>query len=92
MSVQTGNMFGTVVDNQGQALPGVTVTLTVATRPPQVQVTDAMGRFRFPDLPPGSYSLRAELEGFAPKELSGIEIRVGRNTEIEVTLNPAVSQ
>jgi hypothetical protein len=92
MSAQTGNLFGTVVDNQGQSLPGTTVTLTGASGPPRIQVTDAQGRFRFPELPPGQYYLKAELEGFGSFQRPNIMIYVGRNTEIEVTLSPAISQ
>src|SRR5204863_334750 len=43
---QTGDLFGTVVDEQKAPLPGVTVTLT-GVGAPQVQQTDEGGRFRF---------------------------------------------
>jgi hypothetical protein len=55
-----------------------------------VQVTNAQGQFRFIGLSPGSYSLDAVLEGFDSISYPNIAISVGRNTEIEVTLNPAV--
>lgn len=87
--IQTGNLFGTVVDEQGSALPGVTMTLT-GTSGTTVQVTDAQGRFRFPSLGPGTYSLRAELEGFSPVENTNISINLARNTDIEVTMQSAV--
>ena len=41
-------------------------------------------------LSPGSYSLDAVLEGFDSITYPNIAISVGRNTEIEVPLNPAV--
>ncbi len=44
--LQTGNLYGTVEDDQGAPLPGATVTLTGGAHP-QVQVTDAQGQFRF---------------------------------------------
>src|SRR5436305_6664455 len=62
--LQTGNLYGKVVDEQGSALPGVTVTLS-GEGAPAVQVTDAQGAFRFPGLSPASYKLKAELEGFS---------------------------
>lgn len=89
MSAQTGNLFGTVVDEQGQPLPGVTITLTNGG-PPRIQVTNAQGRFRFLELSPGNYTLKAELEGFATVERSNIEILIGRTIEIEITMQPAV--
>lgn len=86
---QTGNLYGTVADEQGAALPGVTVTLN-GNGAPQVQVTNAEGQFRFLGLSPGSYSLKAELEGFSTIDYPNIVVNVGRNTEIKVTLSAAV--
>ena len=86
---QTGNLFGTVADEQGAALPGVTVTLS-GSGAPQVQVTNAEGQFRFLGLSPGSSSLKAELEGFSTIDYPNIVIGVGKNTEIKVTLSAAV--
>lgn len=87
--LQTGNLYGTVVDEQGNPLPGVTVTFSGGGAP-QVQVTNAQGQFRFLGLSPGSYKLTAQLEGFSTLEYPNISIAVGRNTTIEATLQPAV--
>jgi hypothetical protein len=87
--LQTGNLYGTVVDQQGSPLPGVTATLT-GPGAPQVQVTNAQGQFRFLNLSPGSYSLKAELEGFSTIDYPNIAINIARNTSIEVTLTAAV--
>jgi hypothetical protein len=87
--LQSGNLYGTVEDEQGEALPGVTVTLT-GHGAPQVQVTNAKGRFRFLNLSPGSCSLKAELEGFFPAEFPNLSINVARNTEITVTMHVAL--
>ncbi|HEX3555216.1 MAG TPA: carboxypeptidase regulatory-like domain-containing protein [Thermoanaerobaculia bacterium] len=89
--LQSGNLYGTVKSLSGEILAGVTVTLTGAGAP-QVQVTDAQGRFRFPGLAPGSdYAVKAELQGFSPLEASGIVINVGRNTNIELQLPSPVT-
>jgi hypothetical protein len=88
---QTGNLYGTVVDEQGSALPGATVTLS-GQGAPQVQVTNAQGQFRFLGLSPGGYELRAELEGFSTVEFPNVNIGVGRNTTIEVTLSAAIEE
>jgi hypothetical protein len=87
--LQTGNLYGTVTDDKGASLPGVTVTLA-GQGAPQVQVTNAQGQFRFLGLGPGSYNLKAELEGFSTIDYPNIVINVGRNTSIEVKLSPAV--
>lgn len=88
---QSGNIFGTVTANDGSALPGVTVTLT-GVGAPQTTVTDAQGRFRFPNLSPGTYSLRAELAGFGSATRSGVTVNIGRNADVAMTLNASVSQ
>jgi hypothetical protein len=61
---QTGNLFGTVADTQGEALPGVRVEVT-GIGAPRVQITDSNGAFRFVNLDPGGYQLTASLEGFS---------------------------
>jgi hypothetical protein len=87
--LQTGNLYGTVTDDKGAALPGVTVTMS-GQGAPQVQVTNAQGQFRFLGLPPGNADLKAELEGFSTIDYPNIVINIGRNTSIEVKLSPAV--
>jgi hypothetical protein len=87
--LQTGNLYGTVTDDKGAALPGVTVTLS-GQGAPQVQVTNAQGQFRFLGLSPASYQLKAELEGFSTIDYPNIVINIGRNTQIEVKLSAAV--
>jgi len=89
--LQTGNLYGKVTDNQGASLPGVTITLT-GSGPTKVQVTNAAGEFRFLELSPGSYEIKAELEGFSTVDYPNIKIAIGRNTTIEITLTPAVEE
>jgi hypothetical protein len=87
--LQTGDLYGTVVDQQGQALPGVTVTVS-GIGSPQVQATDDDGQFRFLGLYPGTYKLTSELQGFSTLEYPDIAIRVGGRASIEVTMSSAV--
>src|SRR5215470_2094377 len=87
--LQTGNLYGKVSDQSGGALPGVTVTLDTGEAP-QVQVTNAQGEFRFLSLAPAAYKIKAELQGFSPVDYPHIVINVGRNTNIELTMNSAV--
>ena len=88
--LQTGDIYGTTVDEQKQPLPGVTVTLTSSVSAPQVQQSGSDGRFRFLKLYPGKYSLKADLQGFSPVEVSAIDVRVGANTDVQVTLSGAI--
>ncbi len=93
MAQQTsGNLFVTVVDNQGAALPGVTVTLT-GQGAPKVNVTDGQGQVRFLGLAPGSgYQVTAELEGFSTIEHTNLVVGVGKNSTIQLQLSAAVEE
>ena len=59
---QTGNIYGKTQAKDGSVLPGVTVTLG-GVGAQQTGVSDAQGNFRFLNLSPGTYSLKAELAG-----------------------------
>ena len=88
--LQTGDLYGTVTDEQEQPLPGVTITLT-GVGAPQVQVTDEGGSFRFLNLYPGTYAVKAELQGFSEIEYPDISIRVGSRQELRIALNAGIS-
>lgn len=88
---QAGNIFGRTVAKDGTALPGVTVTLT-GVGAPQTTVSDDTGAFRFLNLSPGSYTLKGELSGMGTATRSGIGVRVGANADVEMTLNPSMSE
>jgi carboxypeptidase family protein len=74
--VTTGSLVGTVTDETGAVLPGVTVTMSGETLigGPQVEVTAASGEYRFERLPPGVYNVRFELPGFKSIERADIHI------------------
>ncbi len=82
---QTGIIIGTVVDEQGQVLPGATVTLTGRTGS-NTQVADASGEFRFIGLQPGLYSVRAELSGFRTYDQQNIDVSISRTVTLRVSL------
>ena len=60
---ETGVVTGSTTDAEGSPLPGVLVTLS-GDRGDQVVVAGADGSFRFALLPPGSYKVSGQLEGF----------------------------
>lgn len=63
---QTGTIVGKVSDSSDAALPGVTVTITSASlMGAQTQVTNDQGIYRFPAVPPGSYTIKYDLAGFS---------------------------
>ncbi len=58
-------MDGSVTDQSGAPLPGVSVELTSPNmQGTRTAVTSADGRYRFPSVPPGPYKVTATLSGF----------------------------
>ena len=88
---QSGNLYGTVKDDKGSPLPGVSVTLS-GVGANQVQVSNAEGEFRFLGLSPGSYKLDAELEGFSMLEYPNVVVSLGRNTTLDLTMNAKLEE
>jgi len=89
--VVTGSIVGTIRDESGLVLPGVTVTLTSPDLPsgPATMVSNEQGEYRFTNLRPGSYTLKTSLDGFASYEESGLVVVVGGTTERRVALKVA---
>jgi len=88
---QTGNIYGKVQAKDGSVLPGVTVTLT-GVGAPQTSVSDSQGLFRFLNLSPGTYSVKAELAGYGAATRAGVQLQVAQNADVTMVLNPAVAE
>jgi hypothetical protein len=83
----TGTIIGTVTDDTGAVLPGVTVTLKSAAVPgTPTTVTSETGVYRFPALPPGEYALSFTLQGFTTINREQIPLAVGGTEEVNVQL------
>ena len=83
----TGDIRGVITDESGAVLPGVTVTLKgrpFAGTP--TTVSNETGVYRFPNLPPGTYDISAELAGFATTAQTGIPVSLGGTAEINVSM------
>ncbi len=73
-----GTISGTVVDEQGGALPGASVTLTdQASQAVQHTTTNTDGVFVFAAVPAGSYAVKIELPSFNSWEATDIALRLG---------------
>jgi len=83
----TGTIQGRVSDAQGAVLPGVTVTATSPSMlGPQSTVTSESGTYRFPAVPPGTYTVTYELAGFNTLRREGVQIALGFTATLNVEL------
>ena len=79
----TGTISGTVVDQQGQVVPGATVTVVnEATSDARVAVTDAQGNFLVTNLQPSQYTVRVVLQSFRTLERKNIVLSAGERLAV----------
>jgi hypothetical protein len=89
----TADLGGTIVDQSSAVLPGATVTAqNVDTNQARSAITDERGHFLIPALPPGTYTVRAEMPGFAPRTLEDVVLTLGSLSDVRLTLNVAGGQ
>ena len=89
----TGSINGKVADSSGGVLPGVTVNAaSPSLMGVQSSVSDTGGNYRFPALPPGSYTVTFELPGFNTLKRENIVISMGFTATVNVELAVASLQ
>src|SRR5713226_3493882 len=81
----TGTIRGRVVDPQGLAVPGVTIT-AAGPQGSKSTVSDGEGRFGIPFLTPGTYDIRAELSGFKAVEQKGTAVGLGQTVDLPLKM------
>jgi hypothetical protein len=78
-----GSIAGSVVDQSGAAIANASVTATETTKSYTVHaLTDASGRFVFPEMPPGLYTISAEAKGFKKLEKRDINHQANENLNV----------
>jgi len=88
-SSKVGVIAGEVVDaKQGAPLPGANVSLTGTTTGTS---TDLKGRYRF-EVAPGTHDLTISFVGFQQKTVTGVRVRSGETTKVDVTLAEETEQ
>ncbi len=91
--VNTATLEVTTMDQDHIGLPGATVqVVSVDSGLKRIGVTDTTGDVTIPALPPGTYNVHVELEGFAPVDQKGLELRVGQTARIVIGLRPTMSE
>lgn len=86
-AVSIAEVSGVVSDSTGGVIPGAQVKV-IETEKQLIRtaVTDAGGRYLFPNLPVGPYRLEATASGFKSYTQSGIVLQVGNNVTIDVVM------
>ena len=87
-----GTVSGVLSDTSGAVIPGAKVTLTDQEKGYQFHETsDATGRYLFRSVPPGLYTVTAELQGFEKSERVGIRVDVSEKPTANLTMKVASS-
>lgn len=84
--VAGANLDGLITDDTGAALPGVTVTIrNAASGATQVVASSVEGVYRVVALPPATYEITAELQGFAPLRRQ-LALNIGANQTLNLRM------
>jgi Carboxypeptidase regulatory-like domain/TonB dependent receptor len=82
-----GAINGAVTDASGSIVVGATVTVTnPQTNFTRSTISNESGNYNFPDLPPGTYNIKAEKQGFQTAVRSAMELQVQQTAEIDFKL------
>ncbi len=87
-SKETGALHGTILLEDGSAVPGVLVSLSSSnvSGASKSSLTNEEGKYRFVGLTPGTYAVSASLEGFASAKQEGIKVHIGKTFTVDLTL------
>ncbi len=89
----TSAIVGQVSDASGAGVPRATVTVTnKETGLRRSASTDDAGRFNFPQLKPGAYSVKVEAEGFEPRQNDAVSAGLGQKQTVDFILTVAQSK
>ena len=86
----TGSIIGRVLDDQGAAIPGASITVnSPSTGFTRSDVTDAEGVYRLRALPVGTFDVTVELAGFTSLDRKGVVVNVGQTITIDFSMKVA---
>lgn len=87
---QNAQIIGTLADESGGVLPGVTVTArNQETGLTRTAVSEGAGEYRLAALPPGTYTVTAELQGFTTGTRENLILVIDQTARVDLTLRPA---
>jgi len=84
-----GRIAGTITDQSGGVIAGATVTVKDVQRGvSRTLTTGDSGEYNAPNLLPGTYTVRAEANGFKVVQRENILLEVGKEVRIDLALQP----
>jgi hypothetical protein len=86
----TSAILGQVTDSSSALVPAATVTVVNReTGLKRTAKTDDAGRFNFPQLKPGTYTVKVEAQGFEPQQADNVVSGLGQKQTVNLTLRVA---
>ena len=86
----TSAILGQVTDSSSAVVPAATVTVVNReTGLKRTAKTDDAGRFNFPQLKPGTYTVKVEAQGFEPQQADNVVSGLGQKQTVNLTLRVA---
>jgi hypothetical protein len=87
--VNQARLLGSVSDQSGGVIAGASVTITdVQKNVSRTLTTDSAGEYVAPNLDPDTYTIRVEFKGFRTFTRQGMQLAVGQEARVDVTLQP----
>jgi len=84
-----GTILGGVFDSSGGAIAGAQVTIIdVARGTTRALTTDSAGQYTAPSLLSGTYTVRAQAQGFQTVERTNVLLEVAQDVRIDLRLSP----
>lgn len=83
-----GQVTGQITDSSGAAVPDAAITLkNTSTDAVRRTVSTASGDYSFPSLPPGTYGIEAEKQGFKKSESNNVTVQVQQTVRLDLALS-----
>src|SRR5881628_3564843 len=87
ISTATETIVGVVKDTTGELIPGVSITIQhTETSQTRTAISSETGDYNVPLLPVGEYELTTTMPGFKQEVRRGINLIVGQQAVIDLTL------
>jgi hypothetical protein len=85
----SATLVGTITDTSGGVVANAKITIVETnTGVVQTRATNSSGNYIFPSLPPGRYTVTAELTGFKKESRAGVDVILLTETRVDLQLQP----